>query len=110
MSKKDEASPAEDIATAILAEVQRNKAASYKASVDETEAVFNISIQKVEMMLTAKIDPDSAEKMFRQSVKHHLNCLGYIVALREKMARGWSLDGFDEWWQSEDWDSRQGEE
>lgn len=90
--------------------MQRNKKASFAAAVKETEEVFNVSISKVDFLLTAKIDPVSAEKMFRQAVKQHLNCLGYIVALREKMSTGWSLEGFDAWWKSSDWDSRQGEE
>lgn len=110
MSKENEENLAEDIANAILAEVQRNKAASYTAAVKETESIFNISIPKVEKMLTAPIDPSSADKMFRSAVKHHLNCLGYIVELREKMASGWSLEGFDRWWKSDEWNMLQGEE
>lgn len=99
-----------EIADAVLAEVQRNKAAAFDAALKETEEVFNVSMSKVKMLLTAEIDPDYAEKMFREAVKHHLICLGYIVALREKMAAGWSLEGFDKWWKSDNWDPGQREE
>ena len=69
---------------------------------DEEETLFWSKIAMLEQMVITDPALGSAKRMFREGVEHQLKLIRYVVAMRQMLLDGWTLDEFDDWWREEE--------
>lgn len=69
---------------------------------EEEELLFWSKTDTLEQMLITDPHLGSAKRLFREGVEHQLKLIRYIVAMRERLPNGWTLEEFDDWWREQE--------